>query len=228
MKKNEILNKLNLILVDDDVESLSVLKTILENYFYSIKDFSDSKLALNYILDNPNSVDVIISDLRMPNISGIDICKSLTNNKIDIPILILSSHSDSEELIELIKYGLVDYVVKPITSLKLEKSLDLICEKFDTEKISYLNKNIMYDYENKSLYIDNKVIDLSEKEVLFVELLFKNINKLITKSQLEYYVYENEVMTDNAYRNLIWRLRKKLPQLDLKTVKNFGITLEMN
>lgn len=228
MKINNIdlLSKLNLLMIDDDKESLDSLEYILKNFFKSTYKYDNPLEAYNFLSNHLDEVDVIITDLRMPNLDGVDLCKKLRKENINIPIIILSSHSNSKDLLELVSLGLVDYIVKPLTSNKLEKVLSTLTNKLSGHSIYKIDENLSYDYSKKQLFQGNNLIDLSEKEIILLELLIKNIDKLVTKDEIQYALYVNEIMTDNAYRNILWRLRKKVPSLNIKTLKNMGVSLE--
>ena len=110
----------------------------------------------------------------------------------------------------------------------------LFCYK-KVKKLSKVEQNYIrfdndhkYDCHNHILYRDNKEIELTKKEILFLELFMTNLNRIVTYDEIENYVWEGEESNLNNIRALIKRIRKKLPEDAIQIVTGYGYTLNKN
>ncbi len=116
------------------------------------------------------------------------------------------------------------YIVKPINFEKLIQALEDLKNSFYKSKT--LKKNLpedyKYDWNQKILVHKDELIFLTKKEILFLELLFKNINTITSYEELQRVVWQDSIMTDNALRSLVRNLRKKLPKDFIVNLSGIG------
>ena len=118
---------LNAVIIDDEIEinqGLSKYISESDNDFKVIATFTDGKKALDFV--KKNQVDVVITDINMPDISGIDIIRTLYAEDKDIDIMIISAHREFEYAMEALKYNVHRYITKPIDFEELSDSLNEI------------------------------------------------------------------------------------------------------
>jgi DNA-binding response OmpR family regulator len=82
-----------------------------------------------------------------------------------------------------------------------------------------------YDEDKKLLSYKQQEIKLTKKEIVFLELLFKNLNRIVTYEEIEEYVWEDSIMTENSIRSLVKNLRKKLPVNLIENLSGMGYKL---
>lgn len=227
--KLSVLKNLNIMLIDDDTSTLDEMKTILEHFFKSVYLYEDPQKAIEDFKKQNIKIDVIMTDIRMPIINGLELCSKIREINLDVPIFICSSHTNTQELLSSIKFNLIDYIVKPINLTKLKDSFFLLANRIQSKDEFYLNKELKYIYSQKVIHnIKSNVFDsLTEKEYKLLELLIKNKNSIVEKNIIEDEVYDLTEMTENAFRNLIFRLRKKFETIPIHTVKNIGLILKI-
>lgn len=126
-----ILKQKNVLFIDDDKSKLFDMKEILQYFFRDVIVFDDSIDALHYYEKNRDKVDIIITDIRMPKLNGIDFCKKIREIDGNLPLFICSTYTEIEDLLESIKLNLIDYIVKPVSLAKLEKSFSILSNKLE-------------------------------------------------------------------------------------------------
>lgn len=208
----------SVLIVDDDSNLLKSFKDVLELYVKNVYEAKDGLEALNIF--NKEFIHIIISDIKMPNFNGLDFTTKIREINHDIPIIIVSAYSERELLLDFIKLNLTDFLVKPITHDTLLKALSRSAKILVDKKILnfYFSDDCFYNTSNKKIYKKTKEYDLTLKEVLLIELLIKNANKLVTKDMIQIEVYQNSYMTESALKNLVFKLRQKLMDDNIKTI----------
>lgn len=221
-----ILKNSSLLLAEDDKNLRDSFTRILLLYVDKVYAASDGEEALHlYHLHHP---DIVITDVKMPKINGLELIKEIRKNDQNIPIIVTSAYTDKDFLLESIKLSLVDYVVKPIKDgilMKLlEESADILLNKGQT--LIKIDATHYYDYENKTFLQDNISITLTQKEVEFIEILLTHKGNLVTRQILEDKLYIYEEAPPSALKNLVFKLRKKIGNDIIKTIGNLGYTIK--
>ena len=213
MTKNVIekLQKLTLLYAEDEE---GIRKNIADSLSYYIKEVVEACDGVEaYELYLQKKPDIILSDIHMPNLNGIDFVKKVRQENRDIPIVMITAHTDKEYLLEAVELKMEKYIVKPI---ELETLLDVlekcVCLLEINQKVFLkADENYIYDYDKKELKYKDEIVLLNKKEISFFELLIKNQNRIVSYEELQDKVWIDDVMTDSALRSLVRNLRKKLP-----------------
>jgi DNA-binding response OmpR family regulator len=166
--------------------------------------------------------DIIISDIQMPNLSGLELAKKIRKTDKSIPIIIATAHTQTEYLLKAVELQLVKYIVKPITSAKLKEALSLAYEHLSCSNIVKLDEKTTYDTLNKVLLIDDEVVKLTKNEQLLLELLVKNPQRAVTYKEIENLIWLDEGMSMDALRTLVRSLRKKLRGDFVENISGIG------
>ena len=177
------------------------------------------------IFDN-QKIHIVMMDVKMHNLSGIDVAKYMRDKDKNIPIFLVSSYTDVNELIEAIKLDLVDYIKKPFT---FEKLLSTLFECLDKMKLKgnlkhILGENIFYDELSKKVFINNKDILLTKSELKIIETLIKKRGQMVT--YLEFINILDRELSESALKNIVYRLRSKLEGNSIKNLYNVGYMLD--
>jgi len=221
-----LLSKSSILLAEDEENVRESFKKVLLLYVKRVFTAKDGKEA--YELYTKYHPDIIITDIKMPKINGIEFIKKIRQKNHDIPIIVTSAYTDQDLLLESIKLSLVEYVIKPIKEKDLNRLLRECAQKLyeNSETVISLSKNISYDFENKIFIHNDKSINLTQKEVEFFEILLAHRGNLVTKQDIEDKIYIYEEAPLSALKNLVFKLRKKLDTDVIKTVGKLGYMIE--
>ncbi|MBV5277839.1 MAG: response regulator [Campylobacteraceae bacterium] len=227
MKKIEfILRNSSILLVEDEEQLRASFAKVLLLYVDKVYTAGDGEEAfLIYTHQHP---DIIITDIKMPKMNGLELIKKIRKENHHIPIIVTSAYTDQDFLLESIKLSLVEYIVKPIKESDLtrllETSATILLEKSKT--IFKIDEHNAYDYENKIL-VQNKIsITLTQKEIEFLEMLLAHKGNLVTRQLIEDKLYIYEEAPPSALKNLVFKLRKKIGDDIVETVGKLGYMIK--
>lgn len=224
-----ILKKLNILYIEDEENiKLNVKKTLLL-FSDNIFDAEDIVSAKKILLEK--RIDIILSDINLPDKSGIDFIKEIRQIDKKIPVIILSAYTDKNFLLEATKLKLIDYLTKPIDFKSLHQALNkCVDEILDNSRyiISFKN-NINYNVLHKKLLdtTKNEELSLTSKELTLLDFLIKNSNRIVSSEELKSYLWEDEYeATDSALKNLLNKLRKKIGKDSIINTSGVGYRLD--
>lgn len=222
------LKTLRVLYVEDEEEIRKHIADTLSFYVKEVIEAKDGKEA--YELYKANKPDVILSDILMPIMNGIELVEKIRATDKKTPIVMITAHTQKDYLLSAVKLHLEQYLVKPVTLPEILESLCICIEKISSNHaIVYdLPKGYHYDFDHKLLTYDNEIIKLNKKEIQFFELLLQNIQRVVTYDELQEYVWGDNVMTDNALRSVVTSIRKKLPQDIISNLSGVGYKFEFN
>ncbi len=218
----ERLKSLTVLYAEDDPDVKKNVAGYLELVFGRVIDVATGTEA--YERFEEGGIDVLLTDIDMPGLSGIDLAKKIRENDQTTPIIIMTAHTKPEYLIDAVELNITRYLVKPFVGEALlgalEKSFAQAPE--GPEPISH---ELFYDHHEKQLIHRGDVIPLTVKESRLLEFFLKRKNQLLSPEAIERYIWEDEFVTDSALRALIKNLRKKLPVDCIKNSVGLGYKL---
>jgi len=223
------MKKINILIIEDTILTAQKIKKSLELAGYNVCGIATrSERALEVILQQ--HIDVVIADINIKgDLNGIETAKLIKKN-FNIPIIFLTSYHDDETLAEASSVDFTGYIVKPYLDEQLLREVKLASFRFglnDTTKCVELNSGYTYDIQNKFLFKDDKEINLTNKEEQFLYLLIQNKNTIVSNEYIDLILWRDNVTYDENRRQLLFRLRKKVPELDIKTLKGEGYILKI-
>ncbi|TDQ06971.1 response regulator transcription factor [Pedobacter metabolipauper] len=173
-------------LAEDDPKIASLIKTGLEELSYTVTTFSEGKLALEKLQSQP--FDLIILDVMMPGLTGIEICKELRISYPDLPILMLTALGTIDDKIRGFNSGADDYLVKPFHFKELLIRIEALLRRHRKD----LGQLLIFDDLTLNLYSKEvhragRLIELTAKEITLLELFLRNPNRLLSRQ----YIAEN-------------------------------------
>ncbi len=226
--KLSALKNLTLLLVEDDDDLTKQFEAILKLFFAQVFIAKDGKEALD--IYEKNRIDMIITDYVMPIMDGYEFCRTVRLGNKNIPIVIMSSYTDKDKLLNAIKLGLVDYLVKPFDYNELIAVLNsMIIKMEDTHISSYrLSESLQYSSSSKELHdtVNNVKIKLSRSEIELLELFVHNQGQVITYEMIEYTLWPNDTRGNESIKNIIYRFRKKLGINLFVNIQDMGYLLK--
>ncbi|NQY20532.1 MAG: response regulator [Campylobacteraceae bacterium] len=219
--------KYTILYVEDDEGVRTINARFLKRMFNELYLAVDGEEA--YELYNKYSPDIILTDINMPRLNGIDLSKRIRENDSSVKIIISTAFSDKKYLLDAIELNLEKYIIKPLNSRNLLPALTKAVNSLENEtnfKV-ILDENFYFDNNTSLFYNCDVVIDLNKKELLFLKLLVRNRNRIILYEEIEQKVWESEYMSLNSLRTTIGFLRKKLPINCIKNISNMGYKLNL-
>ena len=209
-KKYKLLEAKTILYVEDDLELQKNISLILKNFFNKVLIASDGDEAYDIYLENQNTIDIMITDINMPNTDGIQLCKHIREYQKELPIVILSAYTNTDYLLDSIDLNVLTYVTKPFTTQKTLTLLDKFLEFFQLNNQKNLGENIQLDCDNSLLTINEESIKVTKKEKIFLKLLSEN--QTVTYNIMYEYMwdYEKSPSTD-AVKSFIKKLKRNLP-----------------
>jgi len=219
---------MRILLVEDDELFANGLIESLRFEGYCADFCNNGKSALLAI--DMKEADLIILDLGLPDIDGIEILKHLRKTQPLIPVLILSARDSTDEKIKGLDLGADDYLTKPVVPKELLARLRVISRRLGQFSSSTLIVNeIELSLVNNTVKFENDTLDLAKKEYMVLKALMENAGRIQSREQLEIKLYQwGEEVSSNAVEVHIHHLRKKLPNKFIKTVRGIGYIVGQN
>lgn len=226
MLKNRYKN-IKILYVEDDEIARENGVEYLQNFFEQIYEASDAIIALQ--LYEKYQPDIIITDIQMPKLNGLEFVKRIRQKDKKTQIIIITAFCDKDYLLKAIELGLVKYLVKPVKEKEFEEALFLCVNslKEDNSNIVKLDIDSYFDIFNKNLLIKNEIVKLRTKEILFLELLLKNKNRYVSYEEIENYVWADSAMTKDALKTLVKNLKTKIPKDLILNLTNSGYKIDV-
>jgi len=221
----EKLKTLTVLYAEDEKGIRKKISDSLRYYVKEVIEAENGEIALK--LYKEYRPDILFTDIMMPKLDGIALVRSIRKGDTKTPIVMITAHTDKEYLLRAVDLHLEQYIIKPInlTDLKhaLHKCLDAISDNHAF--IVDLAGHYSYDFDNKVLTCADKVIKLSKKEMAFLELLLQNRHRVVTYSELQNYIWQDEIMSDYALKSLVRNIRYKFPKDYIKNLSGVGYKL---
>jgi DNA-binding response OmpR family regulator len=217
---NNLKSKTILYIEDDEVVLKNISK-LLGNYFEAIHTAADGEQGYKQFI--AKDVDLLIVDIELPKLNGIELIKKIRKLDENIPIVVISAYTKTDYLLESVELNLDKYIVKPFTSKKLHKLLQKLDESFLGGNVFELSPNIKVDKVFSTIQVCDETSTLTVRELEFLETL--SIKGNVSYDDLDL-IWKDQPPTPDAIRSFIKALRKKLPKDLLKNRQNMGYYLE--
>ena len=213
-------------LVEDETDLLAVVKMYLEKAGYDVVTFTKGADAIAYI---GNPVDVWILDIMLgDDVNGYDVIKAIREKYPLVPVIFTSARDQDLDRILGLELGSDDYITKPYSSkelvLRVNNIIKRVYQSTDSKIINYLDYTI--DVDKRIVSVKDKPIKLTTLEFDLLLLLVENINKSFSREDILNAVWGNDYFgSDRAVDDLVRRLRKKMPLLNVNTIYGYGYRL---
>lgn len=205
----------SVLVADDEREILLLIKKYLEREGYFVVTAENGKETIEKFKNN--KYDLLILDLMMPEIDGIEVCRRL-RNETNIPIIMLTAKDSEIDKVLGLSIGADDYVTKPFSIHELVARVKAHLRRYDmlandtlkdTEKLEF--SNLVIDFRRYEVYKGDELIQLTAKEFELLKFLASHPSRVFTKAQIFRQVWGDEyIEDDNNVMVHIRRLRKKI------------------
>ena len=215
---------MKILVVEDDKTLREGISEYLSEFGYIVMEAKDGSEAISKF---NNDINLIILDIQIPFINGLDVLKEI-RKKSKVPVLMLTAFSDEEFKIEAFTNLADGYVEKPFSLPVLKARIDSLIKKNfgQIEKFEY--KNIDVNFTSYTAKINDEDIDINAKELEILKCLLDNEGQVLTRMQIIDNVWKEteEVPYDRVIDVYIKELRKKLELDCIITIRNVGYKLE--
>ena len=202
-----------ILLLEDEIKTLEALQEGLRESFASRVDAAADGLA-GLELALTNTYDLIISDITMPGMNGLDFCRELRRQQYSTPILLLTALGDTDHIVEGLDAGADDYLSKPFEFKELlarAKALLRRAAPATTTRPVLRFADLELNTEAKSVHRSGQLINLTPREFSFLELLIQNPGRVFSKAEIDEKVWEIDFDTGtNVVEVYINYLRNKV------------------
>ena len=219
-------SELTLLYVEDDNELREQFVRILKPKFKEIYEALDGLEALEKY--EQYSPDMMLVDINIPKIDGLEVIESIRKRDKTTPIVILSAYSDQEKLFRAIKLGLFEYLIKPVPHKKLLTLLDDMALKYETQieenNVIVLKSDYSWKKKERMLCYGEEIISLTKRERIFLEFMVTQVDTVVTFISIANLIWENEEsqVAYSSLSHLLKRLKKKLPEELIENIYGSG------
>ncbi len=200
----------NILMIEDDTELAELLKEYLAAFNMKITNFESPLKGLQALQES--KYDLLILDLSLPEIDGIDVCKQIAKKAIDIPIIISSARSDYSDKVVALEIAADDYLAKPYNPRELVARIQALLRRIKKHKEPKTTKSDFSTDENEmTITHKNKKLQLTSAEYEVLALFLKNKNRVLTRD----FILENTKTMDyesidRSVDVIVSRIRKKI------------------
>lgn len=214
-------------LVEDEVDLASLIKTYLEKAGYNVVSFTKGSDAINYI---GNNVHIWILDIMLgDDINGYDIIKAIREKDENVPVIFTSARDQDLDKILGLELGSDDYITKPYSSKELVLRVNKIIKRVYKDD----NNNNILTYDTYTIDLTRRIVLQNDKEIKLTTLEFdllvlfiKNKDKCFTREEILDEVWGKDYFgSDRVVDDLVRRVRKKLPKLNVNSIYGYGYRL---
>ncbi len=216
---------MNILLVEDIESIIKGLTYSLEKSNYKLVIKTTIKDTKEYLLSNTN-IDLIILDITLPDGNGFDLFVNTIKN-LKIPTIFLTARDEEDDIVKGLDIGAEDYITKPFSTREVIARINRIllrCKKKSIIKI----KNISYDMDKLVLMKNNTPIELTALELKLVNLLFVNINKVVSRNVIldKIWDWTGNYVDDHTVTVYFKRIREKIGTNIITTIKGMGYRID--
>ena len=216
---------MTVLLVEDDLSLAQGIQTALARADITVKHVAHGAAALQVV--RQQRPDVVVLDLGLPDMDGLEVLTKLKKIAADVPVLILTARTTIEDRVQGLEQGADDYLPKPFAAAELIARVHVLMRRREQPPKSEIKiANLRLSIDDHSLQVDNVVFTLSRREYSLLLALMENAGRIQTRDNLEQKLYEwDEDVASNTLEVHIHNLRKKLPENTIKTVRGVGYML---
>tara|TARA_R110002074_G_scaffold170005_2_gene331921 strand:- start:52530 stop:53189 length:660 start_codon:yes stop_codon:yes gene_type:complete len=217
----------NILLIEDDAALASALSKTLSREGFIVNHVSQGKLAITTVKTEPT--DIVILDLGLPDMDGLDVLSAIRKHSAELPVLILTARSSIQEKVSGLDLGADDYLAKPFEVDELLARLRVFERRASAFKHSGLSVGeVALDATSYQTSVANKPIELSRREFMLLKALVENAGRVLTRESLESKLYRwGEEVASNTIEVHIHHLRKKLPNGFIQTLRGVGYIVKL-
>ena len=216
---------MNILLVEDIESIIKGLTYSLEKSNYKLVIKITIKDTKEYLLSNTN-IDLIILDITLPDGNGFDLFVNTIKN-LKIPTIFLTAKDEEDDIVKGLEIGAEDYITKPFSTREVIARVNRILLRCKKKSIIRI-KDISYDMDKLVLMKNNTPIELTALELKLVNLLFVNINKVVSRNVIlgKIWDWTGNYVDDHTVTVYFKRIREKIGTNIITTIKGMGYRID--
>ena len=219
---------MRIIIVEDNDKLANAIAYRLRSRGHAADTLADGAAARDFLASE--DADLIVLDINLPGVNGLDLLKELRRRGSGTPVILLTARGETAQRVEGLDAGADDYLVKPFEMDELEARIRALSRR---KKLDYAAHEVIgqlvFDRDSRQLTALGKSIDVPRREIAILECLLERRGRLVSKSQLITHVYGTGAdVYDNAIEPHISRLRRRLDKFGvrIKTARGLGYMIE--
>lgn len=216
---------MNILLIEDTESIIKGLTYSFEKNNYNLTVKTTIKDSKEYLLNN-SKIDLIILDITLPDGNGFNLFENTIKN-LNIPTIFLTAKDEEDDIVKGLNVGAEDYITKPFSTKELMARVNRILLR--SKKTSIIKvKNISYDMDRFILMKDSTVVELTALELKLVNLLFNNLNKVVSRNVILDKIWEwtGNYVDDHTVTVYFKRIREKIGTDIITTIKGVGYRID--
>ena len=216
---------MNILLIEDTESIIKGLTYSFEKNNYNLIAKNNIKDSKEYLINNSN-IDLIILDITLPDGNGFDLFEN-TIKDLKIPTIFLTAKDEEDDIVKGLNVGAEDYITKPFSTKELMARVNKILLRSKKNSIIKI-KDISFDMDKLILMKDNTPIELTALELKLVNLLFNNLNKVVSRNVILDKIWEwtGNYVDDHTVTVYFKRIREKIGTNIITTIKGIGYRID--
>lgn len=222
-------SKRKVLVVDDDYRIRRMVKDYLGSCGFSVLEAVDGESALDIFFENNSGIDIILLDVMMPGIDGLEVLREIRNFS-DVPIILLSAKSEEYDQLQGFKKGADDYIAKPFSPKIMLAHIEAVLKRCIVDSKEYRVGNIIVEDEKRLVHVCGEIVEFTPKEYDLLLYFIQNVDIALSRENILNsvwnYDYAGDLRTVDTH---IKQLRAKLTSkcAYIKTVHGFGYRFEV-
>jgi DNA-binding response OmpR family regulator len=220
---------MRVLIIEDEAKVASFISKGLEEEAYEVEVVYNGRDGLDRL--TADRYDIVLLDLMIPEISGLEVLKTIRERGVNTPVLIITAKSSKEDVVRGLDTGSDDYLTKPFSFDELLARIRALLRRDaarNTPVIRY--KGLMLNPFDRTLAVGAQVVELTEKEFMILELLVRTNERSLSRREIADYVWQNATDSTNIVDVYINFLRKKIesitPRKYIHTIRGVGYVLK--
>ncbi len=219
-------------MIEDDLELATILSEYLKAHSINITNYDEPYTGMSAI--NARHFDLLLLDLTLPNLDGLEVCKRVAKEK-RIPIIISSARHDIDDRVLGLEYGADDYIPKPYDPKELVARIHSVLRRYNLANKPYNAETsilpFVLDKKSREIYLYNEVLNLTKAEYEILSFMLENVNQALTRDSIA--AHSDSINPDSSNKSIdviIGRLRSKIEKGDKKfifSVRGIGYKLQL-
>jgi DNA-binding response OmpR family regulator len=221
-----VLKNKTVLFAEDDKIMREQITEVLEMLFKKVFLAVDGEQACQLYLDE--SPDIIISDINMPKMNGLEFINRVRQTDYEIPVVLLTSFTEQNMLMQAANLSIDGYIIKPVELKTLIATINKAIKRMQKEEgVIPLTNHILYNSATQELYQNGVIVQLGGKELELIQLLITHRTRTVSKEEISQELWPFESSCESAIKSLILRIRKKLDADIIISVRGVGYRLDI-
>lgn len=219
---------MHVLVVEDDALLAAGLQSALQRADYRVTHAGEGRVALAAL--DAWDLDLVILDLGLPDMDGIEVLRTLRQRKLAVPVLVLTARDGIQQQVLALDAGADDYMEKPFDLQQLQARVRALLRRSHTEFSEQLQLGALtLDPFRREVRLDGALLDLPAREFEVLEALLMKAPRVVSKARLaQRLAMSGEDVGDNAVEVYVHRLRRRLQdsKVAIRTVRSVGYVIE--